>query len=167
MKIVLPLLGGCQCGNLRYEVRTAPSTVYICHCRDCQKRTGSAFSMAMPVRADGFAVTRGTPILHQRTTASGNQSHHFYCGDCMIRTHNARPLVPSRIIVRPGTLDDTSWIRPVAQIWSASAQPWANLDDGILTCERDPEDPRALSRAWRERFDCVSADGISTSIRPL
>lgn len=167
MNFALPLTGGCLCNKVRYEVRSAPLTVYVCHCLDCQKRTGGAFSMAMPVRAESFATTHGAPMLHQRITGSGNQSHHFYCGDCMIRTHNSRPLSPSRIIVRPGTLDDTSWIRPVAQIWSMRAQRWARLDGDILSCDRDPEDPRALRQAWKDRFGCERANAALPPIHSL
>jgi hypothetical protein len=147
-KIAIPLTGGCLCGHLRYECRSLPITLYLCHCKDCQKRTGSAFSMAMPVRSEDFSVVAGLPSKFERVTEAGNVSWHFYCGDCMIRTHNVRPARTSVTIIRPGTLDDTSWITPAAQIWSSSAQPWACVAE-VPTFERDPDDPGALRRAWR------------------
>ena len=59
----LPLTGGCQCGKIRYEITEAPQLVYTCHCTDCQRITGSAFSLgiALPeTRGGAIRVRAGT-----------------------------------------------------------------------------------------------------------
>ena len=49
-----PLIGGCQCAAMRYEIAEAPLRSYICHCTDCQRITGSAFSLAIVVSDKEF-----------------------------------------------------------------------------------------------------------------
>ena len=57
----LPLTGGCQCGGVRYEIKAAPLSLYVCHCTECQRQSGSAFALSLAVPRDAFAVVRGTP----------------------------------------------------------------------------------------------------------
>ena len=52
----LPQTGACQCGALRYEITEAPQLVYTCHCTECQRLTGSAFTMAMVIGAAAFRL---------------------------------------------------------------------------------------------------------------
>ena len=51
--------------------------------------------------------------------------------------------------IRAGTLDDTSWLKPVGHIWTKSAQPWVKFDDGTLLYDGQPPDFAALSEAWQ------------------
>ena len=60
----VPQTGGCQCGAIRYEIREAPHLVYTCHCTECQRLTGSAFSMALAVSAGVFHFA-GTEPAHR------------------------------------------------------------------------------------------------------
>jgi hypothetical protein len=53
----LPLGGGCMCGAVRYEISELPLRVYACHCTDCQRITGSAFSLGVVVSAGAFRAT--------------------------------------------------------------------------------------------------------------
>ena len=53
----LPQTGGCQCGQVRYEITEEPQSVYTCHCLDCQRLTGSAFSLGVIVPEKGFSLT--------------------------------------------------------------------------------------------------------------
>src|SRR5438270_275639 len=56
-----PQTGGCHCGAIRYEITEAPALVYTCHCTDCQRLTGSAFSMAFLAAAETFFLTGAAP----------------------------------------------------------------------------------------------------------
>jgi hypothetical protein len=53
----LPQTGRCQCGKIRYEITEAPTLVYTCHCRDCQRLTSSAFSMRLVVAEAAFRLS--------------------------------------------------------------------------------------------------------------
>jgi len=66
----LPQTGGCQCGAVRYEITQAPTLVYTCHYTECQRLTGSAFSMALVVAADAFHLAGAQPRPIQRTAES-------------------------------------------------------------------------------------------------
>jgi Glutathione-dependent formaldehyde-activating enzyme len=70
----LPLTGGCPCETVRFECTAMPLLVYACHCTECQRWSGSAFSISMPVAAKSFRVTRGEPKHWRRTGASGVES---------------------------------------------------------------------------------------------
>jgi hypothetical protein len=63
--------GGCQCGAVRYEVSREPLALYVCHCRECQKQSASAFGMSLIVRRLEFSVTRGTAKVWSRGTDNG------------------------------------------------------------------------------------------------
>jgi hypothetical protein len=57
---------GCHCGNLRYEAVIDPATIGVCHCTDCQRLTGSAFSVYAPVRREHFRLA-GEPRIYVKT----------------------------------------------------------------------------------------------------
>lgn len=121
------ITGGCSCGRIRYDVTTPPLFVMACHCTDCQEQTGSAFSLGMPVEKEGFSLT-GEPTVISKTADSGSESRAYRCPSCAVWTHTTTDGSPDLVVVRPSTLDDTDWVKPVAQIFLRSAMPWATLD---------------------------------------
>jgi hypothetical protein len=121
----LPLLGGCLCGAVRYQVAAAPVAVYLCHCKDCQRRTGSAFAMAMLVKAADFSLSKNHLITRKTEKPDGSHSLRHYCADCLVRTHTTFSKRPNLTSVRPGTLDEPSLVSPTHQLWTKSAHPWA------------------------------------------
>jgi hypothetical protein len=147
--VQLPLTGGCLCGACRYELRAAPFVVYACHCTDCQRQTGSAFNMTMPAPRDAFSITKGEPAAFARTTARGRQTTIRFCGTCASRLFAESN--PTTVAIRPGTLDDTTWLTPAAQFYLSSAHAWARLDDMPVSHETQPDDGfRDAIRAWRK-----------------
>lgn len=149
MYFAIPALGGCNCGSLRYRVTKEPLTSYICHCHLCQKRSGTAFSMSIVCPADGFHLEKGEPARTERILANGLKNYSYVCSACHSRLYLQRS--GSRTInLRAGTLDDTSHIRPVAQFWTSSAQPWAIVKGaGILSYAEQPVDVSAVLAAWK------------------
>ncbi len=145
----LPIPGGCNCGEVRYLVTKTPLAAYICHCHLCQKRTGSAFSMSIVIPADGFELVAGNPMRKERLVAGGAKSVSLICASCYSRLNTQREGAPT-LNVRAGTLDDTSWLRPAAQIWTSSAQPWALVRDNIVSYEEQPTDFAAVLAASKK-----------------
>jgi hypothetical protein len=146
--LTLPLTGGCICGKLRYAVRDIPLAVMMCHCRNGQQRTGSAFSLAMLTFRKDFEVVAGESLSADLPGGSGALHRQHICPDCFTRTHTEMLAYPDIINVRPGTLDDPSVARPVAQIWTSLAPPWA-VAEGVRCFEEDPEDVEGLVAEWR------------------
>jgi hypothetical protein len=139
------IAGGCNCGQIRYQLSAAPLTCYLCHCHLCQKRTGSPFSMTLVLPAGALEITEGQTQSTQRVRPDGAVNVGHICGVCQSRIHTevvGRPTVN----LRAGALDDTSWVRPVAQFWATSAQPWALVPD-ILTYDQQPTDPTPMLAA--------------------
>src|SRR5690606_31946296 len=61
-----PVEGGCQCGAVRYRVTAAPATVYRCHCKDCQRLSGAAWSMSMVMAAERVELLKGTLVSYDK-----------------------------------------------------------------------------------------------------
>jgi hypothetical protein len=154
MQMRIPLTGACQCGALRYAIAAPPTTVYACHCRDCQRQTGSAFALSMVVPRAALAITAGVPAEWLRPAAhaaSGTPSGAFFCAGCGSRLYHLPSRAPALAIVKPGTLDDVSWLHPVGHIWTRSAQPWIAFPADAVLVDGQPPDFRALEAAWRAR----------------
>jgi hypothetical protein len=145
----LPWVGGCNCGAVRYCVVRTPLTVYICHCHLCQKRSGSAFSQSMVFPYDAVEFTAGDPQCTERVSADGARSTLYMCGACYSRIYTRWKARPG-LNLRASTLDETDWVRPVAQFWTSSAQAWA-IVPGILSYAEQPKasDYADMLDAWK------------------
>ncbi|HWM45278.1 MAG TPA: GFA family protein [Xanthobacteraceae bacterium] len=134
------MVGGCQCGALRYAITGKPLMVYACHCTQCQTQSGSAFGLSLGVARADFAVTKGTPATWSRTTERGTVTICYFCKDCGTRIVHERQ-GGARVMVRGGTLDDTSCLTVMGHIWVSSAQPWLRpLLTGPHVYEEQPPD---------------------------
>jgi hypothetical protein len=142
--VQFPQNGGCLCGALRYEITRVPIAVYTCHCTNCQRLLGSAFSLSFIVADEAFRLLGGEPRPIQRVTDSGRTAIRWICPECAtIICSGSKPGQPSPIAfrrVQAGTLDDTSWLRPTAHFWTRSAQPWVVLPADGRRFETQPAD---------------------------
>ncbi|HJU18853.1 MAG TPA: GFA family protein [Stellaceae bacterium] len=123
-----PMTGGCLCGAVRYESSGEPVFALLCHCRDCQRQSGSAYNAALRVPAAGFRVTRGAPKLYVKTADSGNTVTRAFCPECGSPLFLRVSARPDLVGIRVGTLDDPSGFRPEADIFVKSAQPWDHMN---------------------------------------
>ncbi len=146
----LPLCGGCQCGELRYEIRAEPLSVYVCHCTECQRQSGSAFGMSVIVPRPAMVFTSGAPKRWARTTERGTTIEGESCATCGVRVVHHPSANDTISVLKPGTLDDTRWLVPVGHIWTGSAQPWVSIPKDGVNFEGHPEVPR-LIEAWQNR----------------
>lgn len=96
--------------------------------------------MSMPVPREAVSLTRGQPKQWKRTSDNGREVSCSFCGNCGTRLfHN--PARNNKITnIKPGTLDDTSWLKPVGNLWTCSAQPWLSQDEGMLNYKAQPDD---------------------------
>jgi hypothetical protein len=147
----LPLTGGCQCGAVRYAVTAEPITVYACHCHDCQRQTGAAFALSMVVPRGAIRVTAGVAREWLRpgaVTASGTPALCLFCGARLYHLPERNQAVA---VVKPGTLDDTSWLAAVGHIFTDHRQPWVVIPETTVNFPRQPPDFTALAAAWQAR----------------
>jgi len=94
--------GGCACGAVRYRLTAAPLIVHACHCRDCQKQTGSAFVLNMWIEKNCVEADHSAPKSFMLSAASGKPHEVFFCGNCMTRLWSKYHAAPRRYIARPG-----------------------------------------------------------------
>lgn len=146
-KTPLPQYGGCHCGAIRYALSAPPLMIYNCHCTNCQKITGSAFTTAATVPEAALAFTKGTPKRVEWRADSGAIRYGLFCGDCGGRIVNGAVPSIGMFSLRTGTLDDTSWVEPAGDIWTKSAQPWVRF--GAITTEGQPRDYAPFAEAYR------------------
>lgn len=115
----MPRTGGCQCGTVRYEIDARPLALYICHCRECQKQSASAFGMSLQVPRAALRVTQGQTASWSRATNSGNRLRCFFCPQCGSRLWH-QPEPPSDIVtIKAGSLDEPIDATGAVHIWTA------------------------------------------------
>jgi hypothetical protein len=135
--------GGCECGEIRYEFCCEPLTCYTCHCTDCQTRSGSAFTTAVGIPSDHLLVTQGQPGHYDF-----GKGYFKLCRHCGAHLWGVPDVLPDFSMVRVGTLDDATWVAPVAHIWTDSALPWVELGDKLTRFPKQPENPIMLVEEW-------------------
>ncbi|MEV0074120.1 MULTISPECIES: GFA family protein [unclassified Amycolatopsis] len=116
--------GHCLCGSISYRFEAQPETVVLCHCDDCQRHSGAAFSVNVLVARDAVKI-EGTPRSHQTTgSENGELRDRLFCGDCGTPIFTILHELPDIMIVKAGTLDDRTGLEPSADVWWRRAQDW-------------------------------------------
>jgi hypothetical protein len=124
----MDLEGGCGCGAIRYRLTEAPMIVHACHCRDCQRETGSAFVLNMWIERKYVAADHEKPRSFRLTAGSGKPHDIFYCGNCGTRLWSKYHAASGdTLMVRVGTLDHPEAIVPDIHIYTRSKVPWLEL----------------------------------------
>ena len=129
---VYPLEGGCDCGRIRYRMETAPLIVHCCHCRWCQRETGTAFALNALIEAERLVHLKEEPDVIDTPSQSGRGQKIARCPLCRIAVWSyyggAGPILR---FIRVGTLDTPQVLRPDIHIFTASRQPWVVLPEGV------------------------------------
>ena len=118
--------GGCLCGQVRYSADTEPAFVGVCHCKDCQKASGTAFRVVFAVPKPALTVQGPLKTFNGRGD-SGKTLQRRFCPECGSAITTDVEVMPDLTIVMAGTLDDASWVKPTMEIYCSSAQPWVSL----------------------------------------
>lgn len=143
--------GQCQCGEVTYRVAGQSLTLFACHCAECQKQSSSAFGMALWVRKSAVELLSGSLHSWVRRTPNGRQMVCQFCPVCGSRIFHQVTDQEEIISIKPGTLNDTKWLRPVGHIWSQSVQPWVDFEAGCLVYPENPASFEAMLDAWQKR----------------
>ena len=119
--------GRCACGKVSYESSAAePAFTGICHCKTCQRATGSAFSVVLAV-PDATLSIDGPMKTFTSQGDSGKSITREFCPECGSTIADRAEAMPGMTMLNVGTLDDTSWVKPCMQIYCEAAQPWVSL----------------------------------------
>ncbi len=137
------LEGGCACGAVRYRLRSAPMFVHCCHCRDCQRQTGSAFVINALIETDRITSLSGDPKPVSMPTESGRPHEIHRCSACGTAVWSDYGGRSALRFVRVGTLDDPATLPPDVHIYVRSKLPWVALPEAIPAFDAY-YDPQAL-----------------------
>ena len=121
-----PFEGGCACGAVRYRCNADATRVYYCHCRDCQRATGTAFHTGLSVPRGSVAMLKDAPREYSRPADSGNTVTEGFCATCGAPLYVYSSGRPGHMSLKAGSLDDPSKLAPSIQIWTTSAVSWSD-----------------------------------------
>ncbi|HXW73360.1 MAG TPA: GFA family protein [Steroidobacteraceae bacterium] len=123
--------GGCTCRAVRYRLTREPLIVHCCHCRWCQRETGSAFALNALIESANLELLAGKPELVPTPSNSGKGQQIARCPTCRVALWSYYGgLGDVMSFVRVGTLDEPDRLPPAVHIYTESKQPWVALPAG-------------------------------------
>ena len=128
--------GGCTCRQVRYRMKSRPLFVHCCHCRWCQRETGTAFALNAMLESDRLELLAGTPEPVVTPSNSGKGQKILRCPTCRIAVWSHYAGAGDAVaFVRVGTLDQPDRLPPDIHIFTMSKQPWVVLPPGTPAVE--------------------------------
>ena len=124
------LVGHCNCGGVKYECDEQPQITAVCHCKTCQRQTGSNLSLVVGVKDAALHVEGETLGTFVTRGDSGQDVHRSFCTRCGSPIVSRCDSAPGIAFIKAGTLDDTSELKPSAEFHLEDAQPWSPRHEG-------------------------------------
>lgn len=145
--------GGCSCAKVRYRMEVAPIIVHCCHCRLCQRQTGSAFVVNALIETERLTLLGAEPRRTDMPTESGRPHGIYRCQACGVAVWSEYSGNAAVRFVRVGTLDDPTALAPDVHIFVRSKLPWVTLPPEAKSYDvfYDPRSdlPPATLERWR------------------
>jgi len=124
--------GHCTCGAVRYRMTSRPLFVHCCHCRWCQRETGSAFVINALIEADRVELLQGEVEIVNTPSNSGKGQKISRCPQCRIALWSNYAGAGDAVrFIRVGTLDEPDRLPPDIHIFTSTKQPWVVLPSGV------------------------------------
>lgn len=123
----------CQCGQLALRCSGEPLAVSLCHCLDCQRRTGSLFGIGAFFAKEQVTLTRGSPTQFRRGSDSGAGITSHFCGTCGSTLWWEPERLPSIVGVAVGAFADPNFPPPKQATWDKRRHGWLHLPDEIVS----------------------------------
>jgi hypothetical protein len=120
------LMGGCACGAIKYETEANPVVMLNCHCRDCQRASGSAYAAIMVVPKAAVRLS-GEPRYYKVIGDSGKAVERGFCPKCGSQVTVKLERMPDLLGLQAGSLDEPSRYKPAMDVFTDSAQPWDHI----------------------------------------
>lgn len=138
----MSLTGQCLCGSVKYECAAAPVLSGNCHCKDCQRASGSAYAPTFFVPAGAISI-QGEVKYYDTIGGSGRTVSRGFCPECGSPLFSKSEKMPGLIAVRAGSLDDPSQYHPHVDIYVSRAAPWDYISPSAITFPEMPPNPNA------------------------
>jgi len=131
-------LGGCQCGAVRFSVAGEARALYVCHCRECQKQSASAFGMSLQVSRARLKLLSGKPRTWSRATDSGRRLDCVFCGECGSRLWHERDAASETVTIKAGCLDLPVDVSEATHIWTVRKLPGVCIPENARRYPGEP-----------------------------
>jgi hypothetical protein len=132
--------GGCLCGKITYQfARSAVISAHHCHCKDCQKSTGSGKATIIFLPDEALSI-KGEFKTYTVIGSEGSHVTRGFCADCGSPVISFVAEMPSIKFIKAGSLDDASWVAITSSYWQTSAVQWSPVDAGLPAFAGNPED---------------------------
>ncbi len=132
------LVGGCLCGSVRYSSKADPALTAVCHCKHCQKQTGTSFSILVAVPKGSLKIEGENLFVFHDVGDSGLSVDRHFCRNCGSPIFSDVKAMPDLDFIKAGALDDASWLQPQMHIWCSQAQPWVNIEGDVQEFDNNP-----------------------------
>lgn len=129
----LPMIGGCLCGAVRYEISAQPIASINCHCRTCQRSVGAPYLALLFVPATALKIN-GNYKEYATLAESGNTIYRAFCPECGTGLFGRNSKFTDIRPVAAATLDDPSVFKPEKDMWVVDAQPWDFMNPDLPKC---------------------------------
>lgn len=131
------IVGGCLCGAVRYSADAQPLATAVCHCKNCQKQSGSSFSIIIGVPAASLRLSGASLAVFEDRGESGQPVRRLFCPKCGSPVVSEVAVTPGVTWIKAGTLDDATWLKPEVHLWCDSAQSWVDLSQASARFPRN------------------------------
>lgn len=132
--------GSCQCGSVRYRVKSESLKTYVCHCSECRKQSASAFGISVIVKSVDLQLVSGRPRVWSRAATKGGTLDCAFCPDCGTRLWHGNPDTDHTISLKGGAVDSGIDLTGVPHIWTASKLKGIEIPANSPRHEQEPED---------------------------
>ncbi|KTE31403.1 MULTISPECIES: GFA family protein [unclassified Sphingopyxis] len=132
----------CHCGDIELTCVGEPRKISMCHCLECQRRTGSAFSIAVFYQREKVSVERGDPHSFERQSASGRPVKFHFCARCGSNLYWLPDRMPHLVGVAAGAFADPDFPMPDQSVWTRDKHGWLALPECMAQHDANPP-PRA------------------------
>ena len=133
-----PRTARCHCGDVRLLCAGAPRKISMCHCKDCQRRTGSAFSIAVFFAREHVSIAGGSCATFERASATGFPVLFHFCVRCGSNVQWEPRRLPDLVGVGAGAFADPSLAQPDQSVWTKDKHAWLTLPEGMPCFETAP-----------------------------
>lgn len=133
----MQIQGSCLCGQVRYEGDIPAPMAAVCHCRNCQKQSGSAFSYVVVVPRGQLRI-EGTMKDYMDWGDSGGVVRRSFCPQCGSPILSEMSNSPGVAAIKGGTLDNDYGLKPILHAWCDSALPWSEIPADAARFAKQP-----------------------------
>jgi hypothetical protein len=124
--------GGCLCGVTRYTVTGDPVRVLYCHCNDCKKQTSAPYSVIASYAKEQVTLESSEFLkTHHSVGDSGGEVKRSFCGQCGSPIFSQIEALPDFVVIKAGSFDDASWLKPTMEIYTKDKLDCAQIDPSI------------------------------------